>query len=250
MGLAHLMLVLVFAVVGGVIALVLRGPRARTAPAAKRGLSRAGAVLIAMAGLTLALVLGAIALMGRPRDPYFPEGAFHAEPERNESTVEWYSEHLAAMREPSLWTLAQGKAEVTTYRLLWLPSFDHPACVRITHSGGKTTLRAVALTGLGGYEPGEIAIDRTVRLGEHDWAEVEGLFRALSFWDLPTKPSPEDFGTDGDQLILEAAMPGRYHIVDRWAPDARYLKACRRLAELSGIGMLTKLDRYHDPAPP
>ena len=58
------------------------------------------------------------------------------------------------MREPSLWKLSHADLGATVYRFLWLPSFHHPACVRIVKTGGAATLRLVVLDGFGGYEPG------------------------------------------------------------------------------------------------
>ena len=52
----------------------------------------------------------------------------------NDFEVEWYSKQLVAMGERPLWKLTQGDREATVYRLLWLPSFHHPVCVRIDRS--------------------------------------------------------------------------------------------------------------------
>src|SRR5437899_2594377 len=49
------------------------------------------------------------------------------------SKVEWYSEHLQAMREPPL-TRVAGEAEV--YRFLWLRSFHRPIAIRAQRLGG------------------------------------------------------------------------------------------------------------------
>lgn len=249
MGLAQLMLTLILSIAGGWVAVLLRNRRNRARLTGPRPPRLRTATLLSLGGLILILLVGSRTLPRRSEPVYFPELVFHREPERNELVVDWYTKHLRAMAESSLWERAQGGGRAAVYRLLWLPSFNHPACVRITRSARGATLRVVVLDGLGGYEPGQIAIDRTVRLSESDWNEIEQQLAELEFWSLSTELE-DDGGSDGDQLILEGSTAGRYHVVDRWEPDGPYVKACLLLADLSGVNMRKAIESYHHAGSP
>ncbi len=108
------------------------------------------------------------------------------------------------MKEQPLWSRAGRDSETRIYRLLWLPSFHHPVCVRVDHSSQGTRLHARVLDGAGGYDPGQVAIDREVALGHHQWRELERLVSAAAFWEMPTRTPEDSGGSDGDQLIVEA----------------------------------------------
>lgn len=251
-GIAHLMLTLLVAIGGGWAAVVLRGRRSRTdgpgpgtAPLARRFRTPILLIVLGVPGL---VALAAWAVRSDREPIYFPEHAFDQGDESNAFTVDWYSKHLKAMREPSLWELAQGDRDITSYRMLWLPSFHHPAAVRVSRSGGSVSLRVVILDGLGGYEPGQIAVDKTIKISEHEWRDMEERFERLKYWTLPTEIKDQS-GSDGDQLILEGASPGRYHIVDRWEPDGEYLALCRTLADWSGTGLRKAINGYHRETP-
>ena len=88
-------------------------------------------------------------------EPFFPDRIFGRDQEENDFVVEWYSKHLRAMKEPSLWKLAQNDRSAVVYRFLWLPTFDRPVSVRLVKSGESALLDAVELDGRGGYEPGK-----------------------------------------------------------------------------------------------
>ncbi len=86
----------------------------------------------------------------------------------------------------------RGRAQ-TVYRLLWLPSFHHPVCVRIERVGDGARLHARVLDGKGGYDPGTIAIDRTLTLTAEQWNQLERrLDEAASRRCRPTSPTTAD----------------------------------------------------------
>lgn len=166
--------------------------------------------------------------------PFFPVGSEDGPASLSEFRVEWYSKHVRAMREPSLWELSRKGSAATTYRFLLLPSFTHPIAVRVTKDGTGATLRAVVMSGKGGYLPGRPAIDHTLRLDAAQWAELEKQVEAANFWTLPTKER-DDSGSDGEQYIVEGLSGGRYHVVDRWEPDASYARLVNHIFSLSGL---------------
>lgn len=72
---------------------------------------------------------------------YFPTDAV------SKFQTEWYSKHLAAMKEASLY--ASENDAVESYRFLWLRSFHHPVAVRIwkTETDQFISLNALTLAG-------------------------------------------------------------------------------------------------------
>ena len=116
LGLAHLLMALIVGIAGGLIAVLLKR-RSRGRISVKS--------LAVMAGLALAASIATSISSARSPARFFPEEIF------GEFVDDWYSKHLDAMGEPSLLALSQRDRDVTVYRLLWLPSFDHPVCVRI-----------------------------------------------------------------------------------------------------------------------
>jgi hypothetical protein len=72
---------------------------------------------------------------------YFPGGCLGNTQAEHQFHAEWYSKHLAALREPSLWQVARQQPTSEVYRFLWLRSFDHPFSLRLTvASDGAGTL--------------------------------------------------------------------------------------------------------------
>jgi hypothetical protein len=79
----------------------------------------------------------------------FRSGTFDKKDERDR---QWYSKHLRAMNQPSMWC---GNEPDTEYRFTWLRTFHHPVVVRVTNTGNVTRIEAVELNGAGGYSPGK-----------------------------------------------------------------------------------------------
>ncbi len=181
-------------------------------------------------------------------EPFFPDRIFGREKEDNDFVVEWYSKHLKAMKEPSLWKLAQNDRAAIVYRFLWLPTFDRPVSVRLSKSGDSAMLHAVELDGRGGYEPGKIAVRRTLKLDGKQWEDFKRRVDKAHFWPSPTEKADDDIILDGDQLILEGVMTGKYHIVDRLGAvsDADYAELCRQMLVLSGLDVMKTWQKYRE----
>jgi hypothetical protein len=148
------------------------------------------------------------------------------------------------MNEDSLLALSRRDREATIYRLLWVPSFHHPVCVRIERAGEGARLHAKVLDGKGGYDPGQLAIDRKLTLGVEQWNQLQRLLDKATYWGLPTRLA-DDEGCDGDQLIVEGVRAGKYHVVDRWDPDPIYKELCRHMLGLTGIEISEQWKEYH-----
>ncbi len=243
---AHMMITLIVALFGGAIAIVLRGRRERPTNERAGPSQTATIAALGLAIVALSAIVGA-AVVDNAATPaaYFPDLLFDEERDHHQFITEWYSKHLHAMREPSLWTLSRSNRVATVYRLVWLPSFDHPAVIRLVKSGDGGTLHLRILEGMGGYEPGQLALDRTIPIGPKQWSELELAFAGLQFWTMPTKLE-DDGGSDGDQVILEGVRNGHYHLVDRWEPDDSYMDLCRLIVDMAQYPSLGKgLAKYH-----
>ena len=172
---------------------------------------------------------------------YFPPRAFCAVGE-TEHCARWYEPHLRAMREPSLWKLSQSQS-AEAYRFLWLRTFHHPVSARLQLVGdGSGELIVKVLSGAGGYKPGHLIRDRTVKVDKEGVDHFLELLDKADFWNAPGELENAG-GCDGAQWIMEAAKKGSYHVVDRWSPqDGPYRKAGLFLAiNLGGLN-----PRYND----
>lgn len=176
--------------------------------------------LLRATGLSLLLV--ALLASCRPVE-YFPKGS-----------EGWYEPHLIAMGEPSIYA---GVAQGPQVRFLWLRTFHRPVAVRVWGTPQGYWLRAVVLSGKGGYEPGRIAEVFERRISMSEWQAMLEKLRAADFMALPSQQ--ESFGRDGAQWIIEANVFGTYHMVDRWSDDQSpdYYAACLYLMKLAGISV-------------
>jgi hypothetical protein len=234
-GIAHLLITMVLAVCGGMIGALLRRRRGKIVSV------KSLAILAALAAVTTFVSSG---FSPKPPALFFPKLAFDERKEHSDFVAAWYSGHLRAMGEPSLWQLSRNSKDAIVYRLLWLPSFHHSICVRIDRTPGGPKLHATVLDGQGGYEPGLVAIERNIVLPEEEWKTLNQLLERAGFWTMPTRLA-DDGGCDGDQLIVEGVSEGTYHLVDRWMPEPAYLDLCRHMLDLTGLDVERSWGSYH-----
>ncbi|MBO9632420.1 MAG: hypothetical protein J7578_04835 [Chitinophagaceae bacterium] len=144
----------------------------------------------------------------------------------------WYSRMLSAMKEPVLANLEEDKEVI---RFTWLRTFHHPVAIRIQKEKNKITLTAKVLNGAGGYEPGKIILNKTIKINEEKWKELQAGLGQIHFFKLPTEI--DELGFDGSEWILEVATKHNYHFIARWSPGPKseYGKYCLQLLTLSGI---------------
>jgi hypothetical protein len=221
-GIVHLLVVLAVASLGGLFAVFIKN---RARKAATADVSRRSNVIPSV------IILVGLSLAGLSTAHY---------PVRIGSSL------MVAMGEPSLRMLSRRDQGATVFRFLWRPTFHHPVCVRIDRKANGTKLRAVVLHGLGGYDPGHIAIDRTIELDEAQWQGFERHLEAAAFWKIPTKdPNDDGSGVDGDSCIIEGVKGGLYHIVHRSEPDPAYTALCRSMLDLTGLKTRKAWEEYH-----
>jgi hypothetical protein len=231
-GIAHLLVTVTIAVGGGAIAILIRRRRGKLVSVKS---------LTVLAGLAVTTAFASSMAFARPAAKFFTYsvigvGDFH---------VARYSKQLAAMGAPSLSTLAARDRNAIVYRLLWLPSFHHPVCVRIDRTGAEVKLRVKVLDGKGGYDPGQIAIDKGIILSADQVTELDRHLERTAFWTMPTTVRIDGMVHDGDQLIVEGIRQGTYHAVNRVLPDQPFTKLCGAILDLTGLGIRPTWDEYH-----
>jgi hypothetical protein len=161
-------------------------------------------------------------------DAYVPAEAFN----RRES--EGIAEYYSSMQE---WPFSCLDEEVETYRLLFIPSFETPASIRVWQEGGRKFIELRQLASARRPRGGAQEMQKTITrpLSEEEWGHFVGLLEKSGFWAMPTREG--DIGLDGASFLLEGQKDGRYHVVCRWSPtDGNFLDACGYLLEISGRG--------------
>lgn len=172
----------------------------------------------------LATLLLASSAVAQSMD-YFPDGIFGP---RTHAFVEgWYSRHLTAMGEPSLYAMrGQGRRAI---RYLSLPTWGHPVAIRVEHTPRGIVLTRRVLSGQGGYEPGHLASESTRSLRPEDWRSIQAALHGARFFDQPVR---SELGMDGTQWIVEVVDGDRYHVVDRWTMEGRPEASLERISAL------------------
>jgi len=154
---------------------------------------------------------------------YFPDGAF-GRTDAGKFSAMWYSKHLYAMGEPSLWdTQVPGAAEV--YRFLWLRTFDAPIAVRVylSRHDGSAQIEYKILSGQGGYEPGCLVKGRRRQLRGDEARFLRQEISGVAFWSLD--PTGAEIGVDGAMWVLEGRTSNAYRVVERWSPQEGPVRA-------------------------
>ena len=126
----------------------------------------------------------------------------------------WYSQMLFALEEPVLKDY-NGSKEI--YRFTWLRSFNHPVVIRVEKQGEIVLLFSKVSAGAGGYDPGKIIFDTTLRLTQKHIDTINLRLDNARFWTLQTETKNEN-GSDGSEWIIEAFKNNIYHMVVRWTP--------------------------------
>jgi len=152
-------------------------------------------------------------------------------------TVNWYSKHLKAMKEPLLFNKSLSKE---VYRFTWLRTFHNPVVIRVEKSGRYVQIQWKVCSGSGGYEPGEIIQDGTKKISFKSWKRMQELIKIANYWDLSTMDKSV-IGFDGSHWILEGVKDEEYQVVDRWTPKSgKYYDLCNFILGLTGLKIYEK----------
>ncbi|WMI65071.1 hypothetical protein RBH94_13515 [Aestuariibaculum sp. YM273] len=154
----------------------------------------------------------------------------------DEFVVNWYSKHLHAMKEPLLFNR---KIDKEIYRFTWLRTFDKPITFRFEKKDNRFILYWKVLNGAGGYEPGEIEIERLKILTKKEWTEFTQLMEKADFWNMNLGRS--SIGTDGSEWIMEGVNQSDYRAVSVWSPSkGDFYNACDYLISLTNLKISEK----------
>ena len=157
----------------------------------------------------------------------------------DEFVVNWYSKHLHAMKEPLLFNK---KIDKEIYRFTWLRTFHKPMTFRFEKKNNRFVLYWKVLDGAGGYEPGEIEINRLKVLTKNEWTEFTKLIGKAGFWNMGLGHSSD--GLDGSEWILEGVNQMDYRVVSVWSPrKGNFYDACSYLISLTNL-KISKKDKY------
>jgi len=181
---------------------------------------------------------------------FFPKGIFNApQPinkdfDQDKSIRDLYSKNLKSMKEPSI-SISEHEFE-SAYRFLWLRTFNHPIAVRIEKLNGQIILYAVELSGKGGYDPGVIKKSKKKELSHDDFNRLSEILKEIDFWNMDNvlkilnTDGTITLNADGAQWILEGNSNGKYHVVDRWSPEAgKYKELCLYFLQIAGFKIKT-----------
>jgi hypothetical protein len=169
---------------------------------------------------------------------YFPSGVLTAKPSDETFVVGWYTQNLAALKEPSLWELSRSDPKAEAYRFLWLRSFDNPITVRlvVTANGGR--LIAKRASGKAGFQAGHLILNRETHVSKEAAQWFLDDLKQVDFWKVPAHDDGRRVVLDGAQWIVEGVKEGRYHIIDRLSPDRG------DPAHTLGIALMINLARF------
>ena len=124
------------------------------------------------------------------------------------------SRYLHRMEEPVLYGSNAGGGAI--FRLLILPSFHHPMCIRINvKPDGTATLAFKETNGSGGNLPGELIKNETIHLALNQRQQFLDVINRCEFWKLH---SSKHRGLDGAVWIIEGINARTYHFVSAWSP--------------------------------
>jgi hypothetical protein len=169
-------------------------------------------VRLAIASL---LALSALAIA---QETYFPKKTFADDPQSDQFKIDWYSQELKVLDEPSLFELAK-KPSCESYRFLWLRTFHHPVAIRLdVRADGTGVITSKVASGTGGFRPGHLAENSSRPLLRAQTQAFLAVFNNVEFWSLPSRLNDQP-GPDGSQWVIEGVKAGKYHIVDSWMPQ-------------------------------
>ncbi|HEX2269944.1 MAG TPA: hypothetical protein VHH35_10430 [Pyrinomonadaceae bacterium] len=191
---------------------------------------------LAVAAVTLAIGIG-VASWFKQRSranrcaqaSYFPNGIL-----RQDRRAEWRTRYYAAMLEQPF-TCYEEDAEV--YRLLYLPSFEHPTSIRIWRNGNQYQMTVKQLSAELATEgrPEHLVLNATRSLTVEEWNKFQELLNKSNFSSMKSIDVREP-GLDGVSFLLEGKRDGKYHVVDRWVPeDESFLDLCGYMVELTNL---------------
>jgi hypothetical protein len=157
------------------------------------------------------------ALILTAAEPAFPQTYFPAGALPDAAAVH-YARFLMAMREPSLYELANQNPGAEAYRLLWLRSDQRPASIRfVVKPKGTGWLYRRMTGGSGSTQPRGLHQYRMSWSWKSRTASFLTTIGDAGFWNLPTGDSAGP-APCRSHWILEGVRQGQYRVFDRCSP--------------------------------
>jgi len=157
----------------------------------------------------------------------------------------YFSFYLYGFKEKKLYN-----KEVNFIRLVWLRSFNYPIIIRLNLKHDSTIATIKSNIGSGDYDSFGASMVMKRYLPSSYWHTIVNQLNE-GFWKMT---SMENYygGSDGADILIEARINGRYHLVNRWSPNMivkgrdstellSYFNICKniiRLVDLNDEGRL------------
>jgi hypothetical protein len=181
-----------------------------------------------------------------PRTGFFPPRAFYFPPKEyfdeeyikrtNDRLINYLTADLIAMQEPSLYELSNN-AQASTYRFLWLRSFERYIGLRLDIEKTGEALLVVKALDYKGHSPREeekLAENRTIRISREEVKVFLSHLEKARFWEI--MPYDGSNQLDGSVWVLEGVSEGKYHIAIKLTPtEGEFRTAALFLLEKSGL---------------
>lgn len=131
------------------------------------------------------------------------------------------------------------------YRFIWVPTFEHPAFLRVdVESDGTASLLARVWSGAGGYEWGK-SVKSARKVTTEEQSDLFETLADIGFWTLPSQVErpPNVVVLDGTDWLIEGVKDGKCHVVTRYASPLTSLFQTQFLAGLAKLKPYYKPDR-------
>jgi len=131
------------------------------------------------------------------------------------------------------------------YRFMWVPTFEHPAFLRVdVEADGTGTLLTQVWSGAGGYEWGK-SVKNTRKLTLEEESTLYETLADIGFWTLPShvERPPNVVVLDGTEWLIEGVKDGECHVVTRYSSPLTELFETHFLAGVAKLKPYDKPDR-------
>ena len=164
------------------------------------------------------------------RRDYFPAAHVQGSYELHELIAESYCSVLNQFLEPALYSPDERDSHKEAYRILCIPTYDHPYLLRLTRDADHIAAVYKEVERLDIYSLGRIKRTRSVALTPQHWDDLEHLLERYHFWTVPLHG--ESSGKDGEDWLMEGVRGPRYRAFTRWCGgviEAIFLGLSRKL---------------------
>lgn len=152
------------------------------------------------------------------------------------STLDMFSKDLAWFKEPMLSAGYKGKV----YRFLWIRSFDYPIVIRMQKIKRSVTIYWKLPQFDDSLHTSQSPVEFKKKLAIRQWKKFEKMLTAIDYWSMIPREYLRSAGaaTDGDILLLEAAINGKYKVTERFDEIyPKYTKCLMYLIKLTDLNL-------------